>query len=107
TPSGKVDRIALPTPEVRSQALYVAPRNPIETTLTGIWSEVLGRDRVGIHDDFFALGGHSLLATRLASRLRSALGIVVPVAWIFEAPTIAQLAQRVDLSRRPETLPPQ
>ena len=67
----------------------MAPRNPAEELLAVIWSEVLGIDRVGAHDDFFALGGHSLLATQVASRIREAFGVELPLRRIFEAPTLA------------------
>ncbi|NNF93561.1 MAG: amino acid adenylation domain-containing protein, partial [Altererythrobacter sp.] len=77
TPNGKVDRAALPAPEAADHltAEYVAPRTPTEEILAGIWAEVLGVERVGVHDDFFELGGHSLLATQVISRVRQALGV--------------------------------
>ncbi|WP_107656873.1 non-ribosomal peptide synthetase [Nocardia suismassiliense] len=96
TVSGKLDRKALPTPEFTSSAQYRAPRSDDERVLGELFGEVLGRDRVGIDDNFFELGGHSLLATRLASRIRVALGIEVPIRAVFEAPTVAQLATRLD-----------
>ncbi len=91
--NGKVDRAALPAPvpEEERQAGYVAPRNPFEELLAGIWEEVLGRERVGVHDSFFALGGHSILATRVIARLRDA-GVDLPLRRLFEAPTVAGLA---------------
>lgn len=97
--NGKVDRRALPPPDLsaRATADYLAPRNPLETTLAALWQEVLGVERVGVHDDFFALGGHSLLAGRVISRLRGEVGLDVPLRAIFEAPTPARLAARVDL----------
>ncbi|MGW1666970.1 non-ribosomal peptide synthetase, partial [Streptomyces microflavus] len=95
TPNGKVDRKALPVPDGQRpdlEAAYTAPRTPAEEAVTAIWSEVLGVDVVGVHDNFFELGGHSLLATRVTSRLRTALGVDVPVRTIFTAPTPAELA---------------
>jgi len=97
TPNGKVDRSALPSPEagVEVEVPYVPPGDPIEEALAGIWAEVLRRDRVGIHDDFFALGGHSLLATQVVSRARKVLGAELPLRRLFEAPTVAALARGI------------
>jgi len=93
-PTGKVDREALPDPERRTgETAYVAPSDPLERMLAGVWSELLRLDRIGPHDNFFTLGGHSLLATQLVSRLRTELDVEVPLRWVFEAPTIAQLAR--------------
>jgi surfactin family lipopeptide synthetase C len=98
TPSGKVDRTALPSPGGSRAAAgeYVAPRTDLEEKIAKVWSDVLGVDRVGAFDDFFALGGHSLLATRLAFQLRAALDVDVPVRTLFERPTVAALAETVD-----------
>ncbi|WP_280429426.1 class I SAM-dependent methyltransferase [Nocardia brasiliensis] len=104
TANGKLDRAALPDPEFLSAKAYRAPRNDLEQTLTGLFSEILGVGRVGIDDSFFALGGHSLLATRLASRIRAVLGVEVPIRVMFEAATVAELADRwprLAPSRRP------
>lgn len=97
TPSGKVDRRALPAPQ-QSQPpeTFVAPRTPVEEVLAGIWSEVLELEQIGIEDNFFDLGGHSLLATQLLSRVREIFKIEVPVRRIFEAPTVAGLAETVE-----------
>lgn len=95
SPSKKVDRAALPDPDwsqLDGTGGYVAPRDPAEEAVAGIWSEVLGVERVGAEDDFFGLGGHSLLATRVLARLRAALGVEVPLRRLFEATTVAQLA---------------
>ncbi|MEH2149873.1 non-ribosomal peptide synthase/polyketide synthase [Nostoc sp.] len=94
TPSGKVNRRALPAPEPSSELLekYVAPRTPIEEILALIWQQVLKVELVGRHDNFFELGGHSLLATQLVSRVRSSLKVELPLRSLFAAPTIAQLA---------------
>ncbi len=99
-PSGKLDRRALPAPESASAETYVAPRTPAEEMLAGIWGEVLRTDRIGIHDGFFALGGHSLLATRVVSRIREGFGVELPLRAVFEHPTLAGLAERVEAERR-------
>ncbi|HEY9871976.1 MAG TPA: phosphopantetheine-binding protein, partial [Candidatus Obscuribacterales bacterium] len=99
TPNGKVDRRALPVPELIKLELagsYVAPQTPVEEVLVKIFASVLGLKRVGIHDNFFELGGHSLLATQLVSRVRDAFGVEMPLRSVFEAPAIAQLAKVVE-----------
>ncbi len=95
TPSGKLDRRALPAPSYAQAVGARAPGTPLESQLHRIWTEVLGHDGFGIHDDFFLLGGHSLAAARLASRVGLQLGRDLPITWIFEAPTIAALAGRL------------
>jgi amino acid adenylation domain-containing protein len=101
TPHGKVDRKALPAPELQSTAeSHVAPRSPVEEVLTGLWAELLGLDRAGVTDHFFDLGGHSLLAARVMSRLRSAFGVEMPLRDLFEAPVLKDLAARVDAALR-------
>ena len=96
TANGKVDRRALPAPEQTRPELdgdFIAPRTPEEKLLAGIWAEVLGVERVGIHDNFFELGGNSLSATRVIARLPEELQSRLPLRRIFEAPTIARLAE--------------
>ncbi len=98
TSNGKLDRKALPAPDRREQEAYIEPRNAAETTLASILADVLRTDRVGIHDDFFALGGHSLLATQAVARIRQELGVDLPLRTLFEAPTVAGLAERLQLA---------
>jgi amino acid adenylation domain-containing protein len=94
TPNGKVDRRALPAPDSSSLVTrpYEAPRNTLEKVLSGIWSELLGVNTVGIHDNFFELGGHSLLATQVVSRIRETFQMELPLRVLFETPTVAGLA---------------
>jgi amino acid adenylation domain-containing protein len=108
-PNGKLDRKALPAPEYAADTeRYEAPRTPVEEVLAGIWVEVLRIERVGVHDSFFELGGHSLLATRVVSRVRAVFAIELPLRALFERPTVAELAGRVEEMRRAElpVLPP-
>src|SRR6185503_12181523 len=96
--NGKVNQQALPTLEQVRESLrreFVAPRTETERQLAKAWMQVLGLERVGIHENFFELGGHSLLATQLISRMRDALHVDVPLRNLFEAPTIAGLAEIV------------
>jgi acyl carrier protein len=95
-PNGKVDRKGLPTPDQTSyqlQETFVAPRTPLEETIAGIWGQVLGLERVGIHDNFFMLGGHSLLAIQVIALLHSATQVELPLRSFFETPTVAQLTE--------------
>ncbi|MDF5732301.1 MAG: amino acid adenylation domain-containing protein, partial [Rhizonema sp. PD38] len=94
SPSGKVDRRALPTPELQStnSDKYVAPRNPIEEMLVQIWAQVLKVEQVGIHDNFFELGGHSLLATQLISCSRNIFKVELPLRELFDTSTLVELA---------------
>ncbi|HEV7519213.1 MAG TPA: amino acid adenylation domain-containing protein, partial [Thermoanaerobaculia bacterium] len=102
TANGKVDRRALPAPQGTGseEAGYLAPHGPVEEVLAGIWEEVLRRERVSVEDDFFALGGHSLLATQVTSRVRRTLGVELPLKVLFESPTVASLAIRIERLRR-------
>ncbi|MFC0435416.1 non-ribosomal peptide synthetase [Kutzneria buriramensis] len=101
TASGKVDRRALPVPDYAATSTGRPPRNTGERVLCELMAEVLGLDRVGIDDDFFAMGGHSLLATRFVSRVRTSLGVELPIRVLFEHPTVAELANAVEDGARP------
>jgi amino acid adenylation domain-containing protein len=99
TPNGKVDRQALPKPERTRDEVegeYQAARTPVEEMMVVIWAGILGIEQVGINDNFFELGGHSLIATRIVSRIREAFAVELPVRTLFESPTVAGLAERVE-----------
>ncbi|MEJ6479888.1 non-ribosomal peptide synthase/polyketide synthase [Nostoc punctiforme UO1] len=98
TSNGKVDRRALPAPDLYSEIKdkYVAPRTPIEEILAQTWSQVLQLPQVGIHDNFFELGGHSLLATQLVSRIRNIFKVELPLRELFAAATLAELAREIE-----------
>ncbi len=106
TRNGKVDRRALPEPDDEAfvQAQYEAPQGETEQTIAVLWAELLGVERVGRHDNFFALGGHSLLATRMLARLRESFGHDVSIRTLFEAPTVSQLAPRVHTAVQSDAL---
>ncbi|WP_257168770.1 non-ribosomal peptide synthetase [Bradyrhizobium sp. SRS-191] len=98
TPNGKLDRNALPAPEWQGSAeTMVAPRNATEATLAAIWRDVLKREQIGVHDNFFALGGDSLSATRAIARTQKELKLSVPLKAMFEAQTLEALAERLDV----------
>lgn len=96
TPSGKISRLKLPVPDTGwDTESYVAPRNELETSLMGLWEDVLSVEKIGIHDDFFELGGHSLLATQLISRIRDIFQLEMPLKYIFRYPTVARLSEQI------------
>jgi len=97
-PTGKLDRHALPPPERGYLAVngYVAPRTSLEEVLVGIWQQLLGVARIGIHDDFFEAGGHSLLVTQVIARVREIFQVDLPMQVLFKSPTIAELAEAVE-----------
>jgi amino acid adenylation domain-containing protein len=103
TPSGKLDRRALPEPpadiQARADRTSASPQTATEAALAALWSELLGVPRVGRHDDFFALGGHSLAATQLLARLRAAWRLELPLRALFEAPTLAGFARRLEAAQ--------
>jgi amino acid adenylation domain-containing protein len=120
TPHGKIDRQALPEPEWGGRPEASAPpRTVTEEILAGLWMTLLGRDRLGVRDNFFDAGGHSLLATQLVSRIREVFHVELPLRVVFEAPTLGELAVAVERARaggegllppierlRPGVLPP-
>ncbi len=103
TPSGKIDRKALPAPQAQSAAAYVAPRNETERLVADLWAETLHSARLSVHDDFFKLGGHSLLAAQMLARLSREQGLELPFRSVFEHPTVERFARALDAARtRPE-----
>ena len=96
TPNGKIDRKALPDPDHTGRPAYVAPRNETEEKLVEIWREVLGVDKIGVHDSFFDLGGHSLLAARAVAKFRQVFEVDIQLRSLFELHTVADIAQYLD-----------
>ncbi|MFL5538260.1 MAG: amino acid adenylation domain-containing protein, partial [Longimicrobiaceae bacterium] len=97
TPNGKLDRKALPAPEHAAGAdRYVAPRTPVEEVLAGIWAEVLGVERVGVHDSFFDLGGHSLLIMRLLAKIQATFDLEISIRTVFSMPTLEAMAGEIE-----------
>jgi natural product biosynthesis luciferase-like monooxygenase protein/amino acid adenylation domain-containing protein/FkbM family methyltransferase len=109
TPNGKVDRKALPAPDLSvPREGFTLPGTPAEELLAGLWRELLGLDRVGARDNFFALGGHSLKGVQLASRMRDRFGVTLPVRQLFATPTVEGLARWLEgeLAGGARPLPP-
>jgi len=99
TPTGKVDRRALPLPDRTRPDLdstFVAPRTDTESLIANLWSQILGVEQVGVYDNFFDLGGHSLMATQILSRLRNIANVEIPLRAMYETPTVANLAEAVE-----------
>lgn len=108
TPSGKLDRKALPDPisaDIERKNEYVAPRTTVETLLGEIWEELLSVDHIGAEDDFFELGGHSLLATRLVARVRGTFGAEIPLIDIFDNPSLAEMARAIERLENVDSTP--
>ena len=101
TANGKIDRRALPVPELAGTEGYVAPSTQVERLLADIWEEVLSLSPIGVHSNFFELGGHSLLATQVVSRIQRQLSLELPVRSLFEHPTVEDLAHEIE-RREPE-----
>ncbi len=101
TASGKLDRKALPAPDPDAQSRrdYVAPRTPTEETLCRVFAEVLGVERVGVDDGFFALGGHSLTVMQLVARVSSVLNVTLPISLVYRDDRLSVLAETVDLMK--------
>ena len=98
TANGKIDRKALPDPELPDMAVeYVAPRNETEQALARIWQELLGIERVGVYDNFFELGGHSLLAMRVVSYIERDLSVTIPINMLFQFASIGDLSKYLEI----------
>jgi acyl carrier protein len=106
SPNGKVDRRALSalaaTDRLESAEPFVPARTPLEEVLCGIWADVLGREQLGVHENFFHLGGHSLLAMRIITQISELLLMDVPLRTFFAAPTIAALADYLETTAQQE-----
>jgi acyl carrier protein len=101
TPSGKLDRRALPSPQRRPEEVgeYIAPRTELERTLAAIWAQLLRVDHVGVRDNFFELGGHSLLGMKLIAKIAEQVGVRLSVIAVFQYPTVQQMADIVESLR--------
>lgn len=99
TANGKVDKKALPEPDITAliNDEYVAPQSDMEKSLANIWKELLHLERVGVHDNFFKLGGHSLLARRMASYIERSLFVSVPIHILFQFNTISELSKYLEI----------
>jgi acyl carrier protein len=105
--NGKIDRQSLPVPELgreMGEQLYVPPQNSIQKGLCQIWEEVLEISSIGIHDNFFYLGGHSLMALRVMSKVQEVLGATPPITMLFEAPTVFEFANKMELLNLPAAI---
>lgn len=93
--NGKLDRKLLPMPEIKHDDAFIAPRDEAEEAVAAIWREVLGVERLGVHDDFFELGGHSLAGVQVVAKIQEVFAIELPVNVLFEAPTLAGFVDRL------------
>ena len=105
TSNGKIDRKALPDPEMSSQREYVEPGTKTEEALVAIWQDLLGLEQIGVTDDFFELGGHSLLAVRLLSAIKSTMNVAVTITDIFDHTSISTLASFIESQDNTSVLP--
>ncbi|MFM9272234.1 phosphopantetheine-binding protein, partial [Halomonas elongata] len=92
SPNGKVDRQALPEPDVENRQAYEAPQGEVEAGLAAIWAEVLGVERISRHDNFFELGGHSLAVPQVQARVQDCFGVRIPLSRYFNHATLAALS---------------
>ena len=110
TPNGKLDRKALPKPDrarPEQAGEFQAARTQVEAVVSGIWADILGIEGIGVHDNFFDLGGHSLLATQVISKVRNSFQVELSLRSLFEAPTVASLAEKIEAARLSDhRLPP-
>ncbi|WP_282082006.1 phosphopantetheine-binding protein, partial [Aquimarina algiphila] len=105
SPNGKIDRKALPIPDIfYKQKDYVAPSSVLEVQLVEIWQEVLGIEKIGIHDDFFELGGNSLNAIKINSRVKKNLDLDIEIKSLFVFKTIGELASQIDFSEKQKAI---
>ena len=103
--NGKLARDELPAPRRRQESDLEPARSELESELLSIWGDLLQLGTLGVHDNFFTLGGHSLLATRVIARIRDRLDTEVPLASIFDAPTVAGLAAFIESDRQDDPVP--
>ncbi|ORA83215.1 non-ribosomal peptide synthetase [Mycobacterium malmoense] len=105
TAHGKIDRAALPQPQIAARTEYRDPTTASERQIAALFSALLGHERVGVDDSFFDLGGHSLVATKLVTAIRSDCGVELGIRDVFELATVGRLAERVDQLRRGDRAP--
>ena len=106
TPNGKLDRRAVPAPELSAYASrqYEPPEGEVEQALAQIWQELLNVERIGRHDNFFELGGHSLLAMKLIAKIEERFGVHMHSVRVFQYPAIAQMTEHLETLRAAEIL---
>jgi len=106
TANAKVDRRALPSPDINvySTAIYEEPQGEIEETMAQLWRGILNVQRIGREDNFFELGGHSLLATQVMVKVRASMSVDLPMRAVFEAPTLREMSARIEQLRNDRLL---